>query len=126
MWWSQIKAWLARIPLGVWAALAAAGTLLGLHLRGRRLEAELAGELLKRSAAEVKVTTAVNEGRAQVHRERVTEHEKRIEELEQKRVIVASLEAADQKRLAALPPEAITEEYLKLARSVPPPAPRKP
>ena len=40
--WNRLKA----VPVGVWAALAVAMSILGLYLRGRRLEAELGRRLL--------------------------------------------------------------------------------
>lgn len=115
----RIAGWLKRIPLGLWAAGAAALTILGLYLRGQRLHAELAAERLKSVSARAKANAARHNGRAEGYRAEVAQHEMRIDVLEQKRTVLEQLSREDSKRLATLPPDEITEKYLELVRNVP-------
>jgi hypothetical protein len=109
--WNRVKA----VPVGVWAALGVALSLLLMYLRGRRLEAELAAEKLKSHAADAAAQAARSEGKAQVHMEVAAKHESRAEELSEAAKEVRKLGVVEQKRIAALPPSKVTSEYLKLA-----------
>jgi len=109
--WNRLKA----IPVGVWAALGVGLTLLGLYLRGRRLEAEIARTKLKAEAANAKAQAARSGGRAEVHLDAAAKHRERAIALEHSSKVVRAEGEKEQRRLAALPPDKITEEYLKLA-----------
>jgi hypothetical protein len=109
--WNRLKA----VPLGVWAALGVATTILFMYLRGRRLEAELARERLRVEAADAAALSARSDGAAQVHLERADEHSAKADALQDKALRVRMLAREEHKRIAALPPNAVTDEYLKLA-----------
>jgi hypothetical protein len=109
--WNRLKA----VPVGVWAALAVAMSILGLYLRGRRLEAELGRAKLSAQASEAKSKAARASGRADLHLDIADEHNARANDLEAKAKLIRTLGDKEQARLAALPPDKITDEYLKLA-----------
>lgn len=109
--WNRIKA----VPVGVWAALGVGLSILFLFLRGRRLEGELARARIAAQAAESKATAARASGRADIHLDKADEHTERANKLERDAQRIRSLGEKEQKRLAALPPDKVTEEYLKLA-----------
>jgi hypothetical protein len=109
--WNRLKA----VPLGVWAALGAALTILLMFLRGRRLEAELARQRLRVEAADAAALSARSDGAARVHLDRADEHAAKADALQDKAIRVRLLAREEHKRLAALPPDAVTDEYLKLA-----------
>jgi hypothetical protein len=111
-WWDYAWNRLKAIPAGLWAAVAAAGTLLLLYLRGRRLEAELAAERLKAIAAQSAAVTAKHEGRAEVHRQRADEHAQKAVEIAGKVAAVEQQGAVDKKRIATMPSSKVTQEYL--------------
>ncbi len=112
--WQQIWEKLKRVPVGLWAALGVALALLGLYLRGRRLDAELAKAKLERTVADSRATTAKDQGRAEVYQERVRAADRRIEGIRSARDLAVMAGAAEEKRLAALKPDRVHEEYLKL------------
>lgn len=109
--WNRIKA----VPVGIWAALGVGLSILGLYLRGRRLEAELGRAKLAAQASEAKSKAARASGRADIHLDVADEHNARANELEAKAKLIRTLGDKEQARLAALPPDKVTEEYLKLA-----------
>lgn len=128
MWWEKLK----RVPIGLWAAIGVALALLGLYLRGRRLEAELARERLHKTAALARAATAADRGRAEVHLERARVAATRIDHIESARELATASGAREERRLAALPPDKVHEEYMRLigrkraergfdARALPPP-----
>jgi uncharacterized protein YdbL (DUF1318 family) len=47
--------------------------------------------------------------------EAAAKHEARVEELQDKYLALVSVSKAEDKRIAALPPDSVTSEYLKLA-----------
>lgn len=110
--WNRLKA----IPVGVWAALGVATTLLGLFLRGKRLEAELAQSKLKEEASKAAVTGALSMGKAQVHLERAGEHAAKAALIEAQLLNIKDQGETEQKRLRAMPPSQVTDEYLKMLR----------
>lgn len=110
--WQRIKA----VPLGIWAALAAAGALLWMYLRGRRLEAEIARAKLREDAARAAAESAKSEGRAQTHLEKADEHASRADLLEKRRKTIQKADKKERKRLSALHPDEVTAEFLKLAK----------
>ena len=114
--WTQLWTRLKHVPVGLWAALGVAVTVLGMYLRGRRLEAALAQEQLKSAAAHAASLSAKSEGKATVHLENAAAHEAKAEKLQQDVVRVQSMGKTEQKQLAALPPSAVEAEYLKLAQ----------
>jgi hypothetical protein len=109
--WNRLKA----VPVGLWAALGVGLSIFGLYLRGQRLAAELGRARLAAHAAESKSKAARASGRADIHLDRADEHNARANELEAQAQKLKLLGEKEQKRLAALPPDKITEEYLKLA-----------
>ena len=110
--WIRLK----HVPLGLWAALGVAVTILGMYLRGRRLEAALAQEQLKTAAAHAASLSAKSEGKATVHLENAAAHEAKAEKIQQEVLRVQAMGKVEQKQLAALPPSAVESEYLKLAQ----------
>jgi hypothetical protein len=113
--WGHIANRLKAVPAGVWAALGVALALFTMYLRGRRVEAELSATKLKLDAAEAASRSARSEGRAAVHEARADKHNERVAELEVAAVQVQSIGRDEQRRLAALPANKVTAEYLKLA-----------
>ena len=109
--WNRMKA----VPVGVWAALGAASALLFMYLRGRRLEAEVTRATMKMMAARAASESAKSEGRAETHMEKAGEHAKRASDLEDIRERIQDASHTEQKRLAAMPPDKVTSEFLKLA-----------
>lgn len=108
--WEKLK----RVPLGLWAALGVALTLLGLYLRGRRLDAELARANLQKVAAKAHAATARNLGKADVHLEQAREAQTRIEIIRAAQQLASMSGKQEERRLVALPPDRVHEEYLKL------------
>lgn len=113
--WQHVWARLKSVPLGVWAALTIGLSILGLYLRGRRLEAELGKAKLAVYASEAKASAANNTGRADAHLQAADAHAERARDLEKTLDTISEASAKEHKRLVALPPEQITAEYLKLA-----------
>jgi hypothetical protein len=103
------------LPLAVWLALGAAFTVFALYLRGRRIEAELAHAKARLEGA--RATEEILKGRAEAatHYRAAEERAERVEELEAARALVRAAGAADQKRLAALPPDKVHDAYLEIA-----------
>ena len=114
--WSYLLNRLKAIPLGIYAAAGAALALLGLYLRGRRLEGELAHARLLAEVSSAAAATAKNEGEAQVHLATADMHAVRAEALREHVVTVRAASGVEQQRLAALPPSEVTSEFLKLAQ----------
>jgi hypothetical protein len=109
--WNRMKA----VPVGVWAALGAGLALFVMYLRGRRLEAEVVRATMKTMAARAAAESARSEGRAETHMAKAAEHGRRALALEEAREKILGAEKTEQKRLAALPPDKVTSEFLKLA-----------
>lgn len=114
-WWAHVWERLKGVPLGLWAALGVGLTILGLYLRGRRLEAELGRAKLGEQAAAAKADASRNAGRAEAHLETADLHAARAQELSEKVDKIREAGSKEAQRLAALPPDKITAEYLKLA-----------
>jgi hypothetical protein len=108
--WNRLKA----LPAGVWAALGAALALLGMYLRGRRLEAQLAEARLRAEAAKAAAVGAKAQGAAEVHLDRAKKHEEVADDLQKRVEAVAQARAAERERIANLPPDKVTREFLKL------------
>ncbi len=108
--WDALK----RLPASAWVAFGAALALLGLYLRGRRLEAELAQAKLQQVVSQAHAGISKNEGRAAVHLERVKAAERRIEEIETARALATSSGLIEEKRLNALSPDKVHLEYMKI------------
>lgn len=114
----QLRTFLAllrRVPAGVWAALASGLAIFALYLRGRRLEAELAEAKVKHESAMARLSATRDSEKAAVHIEKAATHERKIRELEAARKILAHANEEEAKRLAALPPDRIHEEFLRRA-----------
>lgn len=105
---------LARVPLGVWAALGAALVMLELYLRGRRLDAALAQERLRHVAAEARATLARNAFREELHLERAARAREKIDAIKTARGLAAASGAKEEKRLSTLDSEKVHAEYMKL------------
>lgn len=114
--WTYLWARLKAVPVGVYAALGAALALFALYARGRRLEAELAAAKLNTDLANASAASAASEAAAKVHKEAADVHAQRVEVLETHAATLNAVSKEEQKRLAALPPDQITSEFLKLAK----------
>jgi hypothetical protein len=110
--WNRIRA----VPAGLWAALAVAGSLFALYLKGRRLEAELAKAKLQTETAKAAAVGARAQGRAETHLKRADEHAAKAALIEIQLEEIRAVGASDQKKLNAMPPSAVTAEYLKRLR----------
>jgi hypothetical protein len=110
--WNRLKA----LPAGVWAALAVGLTLLGLYLRGRRLEAELAKSLFQTATAKAKSVGAKAQGKAEVHLQQAEAHATNAQAISKKLEAIQAAGETERKRLAALPASQVTDEYLKLLK----------
>lgn len=110
--WARLKA----VPLGLWAAFAAALAIFVLYLRGRRLEAELATTRLATENARAHAELSRGKRAAQRHFHNAGVHALRAQELEKARQLVAKSHRKDQATLAALPPAQVHDKYLELAR----------
>lgn len=114
--WTKLWLRLQDVPAGVWAAILVGGTILGLYLRGRRLEAKLAESRVALSGARAKADIAKDRGRAEVFEAQAEVHASHVEDLESARVMVREVAAEERERLQRLEPEEISEEYIRLAR----------
>jgi hypothetical protein len=86
-----------------------------MYLRGRRLEAELARQRLRVEAADAAALSARSDGAARVHLDRADEHSQKADALQDQAIQVRLLARKEHQRIAALPSNKVTEEYLKLA-----------
>lgn len=104
--------WLRAIPVGVWAALGAAVAVLGLFLRGRRLEGELARAKVQAESAKAKAELS---GAAR-HLQRAAEQQHKVMRLEKMRAVVHAQTDKERKRLSTMNPKELDEAYLRMAR----------
>lgn len=111
--WNRLKA----LPAGVWAALGVALTLLGLYLRGRRLEAELAKSLFQTATAKAASVGAKAQGKAEVHLQQAEVHAANALDITKKLDAIQDAGEKERKRLSAMPASQVTDEYLKLIKS---------
>jgi hypothetical protein len=106
--WNRVKA----AAFGFGAAVQAAFLLLGLYLSGKRLEAELAQARLRIEIERAAAST----GRIEMHLERAGVHAAKAALIEAQLGTIREHGAVEQKRLCAMPPAQVTEEYLKRLR----------
>lgn len=108
--WNYLK----NVPAGIWAALAVGGVILGLYLRGKRLQAELVKAKFQASVAEAEALTARNQGAAAAHLGAAQEHAQNAAVIETAITEIQATGQADLTRLHAMSAAQVTEDYLKL------------
>lgn len=111
--WQHLLNRLRAVPAGVWAALGVATTLLGLYLRGRRLQAELAKAQLDASVAIAASAGAQDLGKAMVHIDNARIHSEKAATIEAQLKVIETAGVKEQARIHAMPPKQVTSEYLE-------------
>jgi len=111
--WQQVWTRLRAVPAGIWAALGVALTILGLYMRGKRLQAELAQAHVDTEAAKAAAAGAQDLGKAMVHLDAAEQHAAKAASIQQTLKVVETSGAEEQKRIHALPASKATSEYLK-------------
>lgn len=108
--WNRIRA----VPAGLWAALGVALTLLGLYLRGKRLQGELAKARLDEEAAKAQASAATDIGKSMVHLDQAEAHQQKAAQLQKTITTVSKMGEAEQAHLHAMPASEVTDAYLKM------------
>jgi predicted Zn-dependent peptidase len=111
--WQHIWLRLRAVPAGIWAALGVALTILGLYMRGKRLQGELAQARVAEDAAKAAFVGAKDLGKAMVHIDAAEQHAAKAEAIQKMIDTIEKSGVDEQKRLHALPASKIPREYLK-------------
>lgn len=114
--WQHLLNRLRAVPAGVWAALGVATTLLGLYLRGRRLQGELAKAQLDAAVSKAAASGAQDLGKATVHLDNANTHRIKAAAIEHTLQQIETAGAQEQARIHAMPPKQVTGEYLKMLK----------
>lgn len=104
-----------RVPLGLWAALGVALGVLGLYLRGRRLEGEIAKAKVALETERAKAALAQKRVSAAAHHTKALRHVERVSKLESARDLVRTAAREEQHRLSGMSPSEVHKAYLELA-----------
>lgn len=108
--------WAKRVPVALWAALFAAGTILVLYLRGRRLEGELAKTTVEVMRHKAQVVSAKHAGARYVHEQAALQAAHEAAELEKERRAIEERGEQEYERIQTLPGHEVHKEYVELAR----------
>jgi hypothetical protein len=111
--WKHTLLRLRTLPTGVWAALGVALTILGLYMRGKRLQAELAQAHVDTEAAKAAAAGAQALGKAMVHLDAAEQHAAKAVSIQKTLKAIETAGAEEQKRIHALPASKVASEYLK-------------
>jgi uncharacterized membrane protein YfbV (UPF0208 family) len=115
--WQHLLNRLRSVPAGVWAALGIATTILGLYLRGRRLQGELVKAQADKEAAKALSVGAKDVGESMAHLDAANAHRAKAEVIKNTLRQIESAGEAEQKRIHAMSQSQVTDEYLRMIRS---------
>jgi uncharacterized membrane protein YfbV (UPF0208 family) len=115
--WQHLLNRLRAVPAGVWAALGIATTILGLYLRGKRLQGELVKARAATEAAKALSAGATDVGKSMAHLDAAAKHRANAEVIKKTLSQIEFAGEEEQKRIHAMSQNQVTDEYLRMIRS---------